>query len=273
MLRLSGLTQAAALLLLLALPARAADIAFDRPLLQGGIAVGTAPQGAKVVFAGQVLRLSPQREFVIGFGRDETAAELTLVWPGGRTETRNLRIGARKFDIQRIDGLPTKMVSPDPKDLERIKEEGRRAATVRTANTPELWWKAPFVWPVKGRISGVYGSQRILNGEPRSPHWGVDVAAPTGTPVVAPAAGIVRLSDDFYLTGLTVIIDHGYGVYSSLVHLSEMTVKDGQQVQQGETIGRVGMTGRATGPHLHWGMNLFNIRIDPELVVGPMPQG
>ncbi len=131
-----------------------------------------------------------------------------------------------------------------------------------------------FGWPLTGRISGVYGSQRILNGEPRQPHYGVDVARPTGTVVTAPAPGVVTLVEaDLYYSGGTLIIDHGRGLSSTFIHLSEILVEPGQQVETGDAIAKVGATGRATGPHLDWRMNLGPVRLDPALLAGPMPSG
>ena len=132
---------------------------------------------------------------------------------------------------------------------------------------------AGFIWPLQGPITGVYGSQRILNGEPRRPHFGVDVAAPTGTPVVAPADAIVTLvHPDMYFSGGTLIMDHGHGLSSTFIHLHKVLVEEGQVVKQGDVVAEVGATGRVTGPHLDWRMNLFTVRIDPELLVPPMPQ-
>jgi murein DD-endopeptidase MepM/ murein hydrolase activator NlpD len=131
----------------------------------------------------------------------------------------------------------------------------------------------PFIWPVTGRISGVYGSQRILNGKPKRPHYGVDIAAPTGTPVKAPADGVVSLvHNDMFYSGGTLIVDHGHGLSTTYMHLHKILVKKGQRVKQGDVIAQVGATGRVTGPHLHWGMNWFDTRLDPSLLVPPMPK-
>jgi murein DD-endopeptidase MepM/ murein hydrolase activator NlpD len=145
-------------------------------------------------------------------------------------------------------------------------------AAVRAKDTDRSWFADPFRWPASGRISGVYGSQRILNGEPRRPHFGVDIAAPVGTPVHAPNGGVVALAEsDLYYTGGTVMLDHGHGITSVFSHLSSVDVEVGGRVSPGDFIGRIGATGRATGAHLDWRVNWFSERLDPQLLVGPMP--
>jgi murein DD-endopeptidase MepM/ murein hydrolase activator NlpD len=159
-------------------------------------------------------------------------------------------------------------VTPDTTNLARIKAEQDQVNATRVSPSNLRDFLVPFIWPAKGPISGVYGSQRILNGEPRAPHYGLDIAAPEGSPIVAPAPGVVKLvAPDFFLTGGTVILDHGFGVQSAFIHMSKVEVKDGQVVKQGEQIGHVGHTGRATGPHLHWGMTWGTVRLDPQLWV------
>jgi len=190
------------------------------------------------------------------------------VHPDGKEETWTLTIRAREYDIQRIEGLPQKMVTPPAETLARIRAESAKVRAARDIDSAETHFSVPFIWPAKGRISGVYGSQRILNGEPRQPHFGVDVAAPTGTPVHAPAAGEIRLAElDLYYSGGTIILDHGHGLSSSFLHMSRVDVVVGQQVAQGEVIGAIGATGRVTGAHLDWRMNWFEQRLDPALLV------
>ena len=155
--------------------------------------------------------------------------------------------------------------------MKRISAEGVLINAARARDTDHAFFRGGFVWPVTGRISGVYGSQRFLNGKPRRPHLGVDIAAPTGTPIVATADGIVRIAhSDMFFTGKTVAIDHGHGLMSIYAHMSQVAVKNGQKVAKGAPIGKVGATGRVTGPHLHWGVSLFRTRLDPALLVGPM---
>ena len=254
-----------------ALPLRAGELRLGGEFVQGGLVHGAAPPGAAVFFDERQLRLSPEGQFVFGFGRDAAPEAVLIVsYPDGEKETRHLSVAKRVYRIQRIDGLPKKMVTPPPELLARIREEGANVRQARAFDTPETHVFDPFVWPARGPISGVYGSQRILNGEPRQPHFGVDIAAPAGTPVHAPAGGEVRLAEpDLYYSGGTVILDHGHGLSSSFLHMSRVDVIAGQRVAQGEAIGAIGATGRVTGAHLDWRMNWFERRVDPALLVGP----
>ncbi len=262
----------AAVLLLIAAPA-SAEVTLDGTLVQGGLVTGRATPGTALVFEGRPIRVSAEGIFVIGVGRDVTAATLAITNPTGSRESRAIPVTARHFDIQRIDGLPEAQVTPDPKALARIRDENAQVAAARVRDLGESLFRSGFMWPVTGPVSGVYGSQRILNGQPRAPHWGVDIAMPTGTPVVATADGIVSfVHDDMFFTGKTLLIDHGHGLNSSYAHLSDIVVKNGERVKKGQPIGKVGATGRVTGAHLHWGLNLFDIRLDPALVVPPMPK-
>lgn len=271
----------ATLLLWLAatLMASAGGIAAAEPLkltgqpIQGGMMIGQAPPGSKVALDGRALRVAPDGRFIFGFARDQKPdATLVVTLPDGSRETRKLDVTKREYQIQRIDGLPPGQVTPSPEDLERIKREVAQIKAAKAADNAALWFAEAFIWPAQGIISGVYGSQRILNGEPRTPHYGVDVAAPTGTPVVAPIAGRVVVAEpDLFFTGGTIILDHGHGLTTTYAHLSAVEVALGQEVAQGAQIGRIGATGRVTGPHLHWGMDWFDRPLDPALVVGPMP--
>lgn len=261
----------AAVLVLLAAPA-SADVTFSGAFVQGGLVIGQAPPGTIVAFDGRAARVAEDGRFLIGFGRDTLSVSLALTYPDGRSETRKLPVQKRTWLIQRVDGLPQQTVTPSEAELQRIRDEAALVAEARRRDSAALLFGTGFVWPAVGPISGVYGSQRILNGQPRAPHYGVDIAVPTGTPVVAAADGVVSLAHaDMFLTGQTLIVDHGFGLSTVYYHLSAITVAPGQAVKQGQTIGRVGATGRATGAHLHWGMNLFDIRLDPALVVPPMP--
>ena len=258
------------LFLAFTLPLGAGEIRLEGDFIQGGLVRGVAPPGSAVSLDGRQVRLSPEGYFVFGFGRDAAAeAELVLIHPGGEQQTRTLTIASREYNIQRIEGLPQNMVTPPPELLARIREEGANVRAARAFDTAKTFFSAPFTWPARGPISGVYGSQRILNGEPRQPHFGVDIAAPEGTPVRAPAAGEIRLAEpDLYYSGGTVILDHGHGLSSSFLHMSRVDVAVGQLVAQGEVIGAIGATGRVTGAHLDWRMNWFERRLDPALLVG-----
>ena len=243
-------------------------------VVQGGLIIGKADPAAAVHLDGEALPRSADGHFLIGFGRDEEQPRrLQVHFVDGRTVERELLPAPREFDIQHIDGLPSKMVTPDPEALKRIREEAAMTSAARRRMDPRSDFVQGFDWPVTGPITGVYGSQRILNGQPRNPHWGIDIAAPTGTLVRAPAPGIVTLAHpDMYFSGGTLLLDHGLGLSSTFLHLSEILVETGQRVEQGDPIARVGATGRVTGPHLDWRMNLGTTRVDPELLLGPMPQ-
>ena len=251
--------------------AQAVDL--DGAFTQGGLVRGKTAPGARVSLRGEPIKVSHEGHFVFGFGRNETGTvDLTITPPDGEALGYRFTIAPRTFDVQRIDGLEPDKVTPPPEYYERRKRETAQVGQARSHLTDDLHWTDGFRWPAKGEISGVYGSQRILNGKPRWPHYGVDVAAPSGTPVAAPAAGIVRLAHpDFLLEGGIVIIDHGHGVTSTLFHMQSVAVEEGQQVAAGDTIGTIGATGRATGAHVDWRINWKDVRLDPQLVVGPMP--
>ncbi|MFO7715423.1 M23 family metallopeptidase [Desulfosarcina sp.] len=254
-------------------PFAAQALTLEGHLVQGGMAIGRVDPAVHVRFEQRSVRVSPEGLFVIGFSRDaKTASEIELQHTDGSVERHPITIQKRTYKIQRIEGLPPSKVSPSPEDLERIGKEIARVKAVRKTNDPRTDFAQTFIWPVVGRISGIYGSQRILNGSPKRPHYGVDIAAPTGTPVKAPADGVVTLThDDMFYSGGTLIVDHGHGLSTVYMHLHKIMVQEGQRVGQGDVIAQVGATGRVTGPHLHWGMNWFDIRLDPALLVPPMP--
>jgi hypothetical protein len=258
-----------AVLMVLGGPATALEVTFDGPFMQGALVIGRTAPGAMVVQDGRVVHVGPDGRFMLGFGRDAgPASKLEVALPGGDRLQRTLTVAARKWDIQRINGLPEDQVTPPPDLLARIRKENEVVAVARKPDTAEFGFPGKFVWPATGPISGVFGSQRILNGEPRAAHLGLDVAAPAGAPVLAVADGTVTVAyEDMFLTGKTVLIDHGYGLNSSYLHMSKLVVKVGDKVKQGQQIGRVGATGRVTGPHLHFGVNLFDIRLDPALLL------
>jgi murein DD-endopeptidase MepM/ murein hydrolase activator NlpD len=264
----------ASIVLLWGLAAAAQGLQLEGSFVQGGLVRGQVPPGSEVRFAGRQLRLDGAGRFLLGFDRDEASGqELTVRYPDGSETVRRLEIAARDYRIERIDGLPPRQVTPSAEDLARIEADALLIEAARARDSAAPGVAQAFVWPVTGRISGIYGSQRILNGEPRRPHRGVDVAAPAGTPIGAMADGVVSLAaPDMYFTGGTVMIDHGHGLHSIYAHLSEVGVALGQAVRQGETIGRVGATGRVTGAHLHWGVFWFERAIDPALLVAPMAQ-
>lgn len=256
-------------------PARAETPAMllDGILTQGGFATGTVQPGSRVVYDGTEVSVAEDGGFLIGFHRDEPArTELEVTLPDGSVQVYPLEIGRRDYAIQRIDGLPPKSVSPPPEVLERISAEAAQVRAARARHTRADWYQTGWAWPAVGRISGVFGSQRILNGEPRQPHYGIDIAAPEGTPVRAPADGEVSLvHPDMYYSGGTLMIDHGRGLASTFLHLARIDVVEGDFVSRGDVIGTVGSTGRSTGPHLDWRINWFSKRLDAALFAGPMP--
>ena len=241
--------------------------------VQGGLIFGKTSPGAQVHLDDTEVMVSPDGDFVIGFGRDETGErQLLVLEPTGEKEVLALPIALREYDIERVDGLPPKTVTPDPEALERIREEGAMVSSARARRDQRAGYEEGFAWPASGRISGVYGSQRVLNGEPRRPHYGLDIAAPTGSPVYAPADGIITMvHPDMYFSGGTVILDHGQGLSSSFLHLSKILVETGTTVNKGDLIAEIGSTGRASGPHLDWRMNWLNRRVDPEMLVEGSP--
>jgi murein DD-endopeptidase MepM/ murein hydrolase activator NlpD len=232
---------------------------------QGALIRGMAPPGAQLWLRGKKLQVDPDGGFVIGFGRDEKGpVALEVALPDGARRTEQLAVARRDWPVQRINGLPPAQVSPDAAALARITAEQLKLDAARAADSAEQGFRAAFRWPATGPISGVYGSQRILNGEPRAPHLGLDIAAPEGAAVQAPAAGVVRLAEpDLFFTGGTVILDHGHGVMTLYAHLSAIDVAPGQRLAAGAPIGRVGRTGRVTGPHLHFALYWLGTALDP----------
>ncbi|MBO6947568.1 MAG: M23 family metallopeptidase [Rhodospirillales bacterium] len=240
---------------------------------EGGLLVGKTAPGAAVAIDGKPVMTDAVGNFLLGFGRDDAGTKRLTVSSNGETLNREIIVTDRDFKIERIDGLPQKKVTPDPEAIKRIVKEKAEMAEAKKLTDPSAYFLSGFAWPATGRISGVYGSQRVLNGKPRRPHYGTDVAAPIGTPVVAMAAGKVTfVHPGMFFNGKTVLIDHGLGLRSVYIHLSDTDVKAGDKVGKGTRIGAIGKTGRATGPHLHFGLTLDEIPIDPELILGEMPK-
>lgn len=260
-------------LTLLAWPAGAARLAFEGEAVEGGLLIGRTESGAQVHVDGTRVRVSPQGAFLVGFHRKEPDPVVVSVrFRDGTTTSRRFKAKRRKYVVQRIDGLPPRKVAPTAEDLKRIRKENALARKARARDDARTDFLAGFSWPTVGPISGVYGSQRILNGEPRRPHYGVDIAVPTGTPVHAPAAGVVTLAyPDMFFSGGTLILDHGHQLSSTFLHLSKLIAREGQRVERGEVIAEVGATGRVTGAHLDWRINWKKKRLDPALLLGPMP--
>lgn len=236
---------------------------------QGSLVIGRTRPDAIVEYGDRRLRVAPDGVFAFGIGRDAAGPlRVRVSLSGGGASEFVVAVTPRDWPVEQIDGVPPKTVNPPPDIAARIAREQARVAAVRSRDDAREDFAQAFVWPVQGRISGRFGNQRVYNGTPKSPHSGMDIAAAQGTPVKAPAGGIVTFADPgLYLTGGTVVIDHGAGVSSNFLHLSRIDVKVGDRVEQGQAFAAVGATGRATGPHLHWGMNWFDVRIDPLLVL------
>ena len=224
---------------------------------------------AQVKLGGQLLTVSPSGHLVFGVAREETGPLSLHVRAGdGTLRTYSLEVRKRQWPTERVDGVPPATVKPPPAIAQRIAREQARVAAARKRNDQREDFRQDFQWPVRGRLSGLFGSQRLYNGQPGSAHSGMDIAAETGTSVLAPAAGVVSFADaDLYLTGGTLVLDHGHGVSSVFLHLSRLDVEVGQRIEQGQRLGAVGATGRASGPHLHWGLNWFDTRLDPRSVL------
>lgn len=240
--------------------------------VQGGMLVFQTKAGTKIILDGLKLPVSADGLFVLGFHRDDvTPQELRAIDASGKTAKLTLTPEMRDWEIQRIDNLPTNMVTPPEAVITRIKKDIKNVKAARAVISDfDDVLKNGFVWPVWGRISGIYGAQRILNGKPRQPHYGIDIAAPSGVAVRAAGAGRVTMAMDLYFTGGTVIIDHGFGLNSTYSHLKDMYVRPGDRVTRGGVIGSVGSTGRSTGPHLDWRINWRHKRLDPLLIAGPL---
>jgi murein DD-endopeptidase MepM/ murein hydrolase activator NlpD len=256
-------------LALLSCTSLAAASEFPEHASQGALVIGKVSPGSTVHYANRDLLVTAKGEVVFGIGRDETGpVSVDVRERSGRHERIEITVTPRDWPVEHVDGVPPKTVEPPPDIAARIKREQARVVAARARDDSREDFLETFAWPVSGRISGRFGSQRVYNGIPKSPHPGMDIAVPQGTPVKAPAGGIVTFADaDLYLTGGTVLLDHGHGVSSNFLHMSRIDVKVGDRIEQGQVIGAVGMTGRATGPHLHWGMNWFDVRLDPLLLL------
>ncbi len=244
---------------------------YSGNLQQGGFIKGHFEQCISYELNDIVGRCDESGRYVLGFGRDAKLKQVvTFTFGGGKTIDKQFNLLSREYKVQRIEGVAKKMVSPAASSLARIKKDNVAIAKARQVDSDLTGFSQSFIWPAQGRISGVYGSQRVFNGVPKRPHFGLDVAGKTGTPVIAPADGIVSLAvEDMYYSGGTLLLDHGYGLSSTFIHLSALEVPLGAKVKQGQLIGRIGATGRVTGPHLDWRINWFSERLDPAFWVKP----
>ena len=244
-------------------------VVFPASVPQGALVFGKVPPGSQVRYRERLLRATGYGTVAFGVGRDETGPlKVDVTLPSGRMEPVSIAVTPRDWPVEHVNGVPPKTVNPPPEITARIQREQALVTAARERDDERTDFALPFQWPVQGRISGRFGNARVYNGQPGAGHSGMDIAAPDGTPVKAPAGGVVTFaSPDLYLTGGTVLLDHGHGVSSNFLHLSRIDVKVGDRIEPGQVIGAVGATGRATGPHLHWGMNWFDTRIDPLLVL------
>jgi murein DD-endopeptidase MepM/ murein hydrolase activator NlpD len=250
------------------------DFTFDGAFSQGGVVLGTAPSGTgKLTLDGRPVALGEDGRFILGFDRDQARTALLVAkLADGTSVTRELGIAPRAWEIEHVDAALRQGRSSEA--FLRIREpELARINAARAVRSSTEGWRQEFIWPVTGRISGRFGAQRIYRGEPGSYHTGIDIAPGAGAPVVAPADGVVVLAGPpmFSLEGNLVIVDHGMGLNSAFLHLATVNVREDQRVKQGQLIGTVGATGRATGPHLHWSLKWNDARLDPLLLTGPMP--
>ncbi len=240
--------------------------------IEGNLIIAQTKTGNSINLNNQKINLSEQGMFVIGFDRDsDINLNLEVISSKGEILTTNILPVQRDYQIERIQGIKKSMVQPPKDRLERIQKEINVVKNVRQIVLPMGDFPLGFDWPIVGRISGLFGSQRILNGIPKSPHYGIDIAAPKGTLIKAPASGIVTLVDNLYYSGLTVILNHGLGVNSTFLHLKSSILEVGDEVDRGELIGTVGSSGRSTGAHLDWRIDWLGKRLDAELLAGPMP--
>ena len=239
-------------------------VEFKGKFIQGHYIVGVTDPSSKIIIDKKNVKVSEDGYFVFGIDRDRKFdLTITNIY-NGKKEKIIKRVLKRKYNIQRIDGLEESKVTPPESVYKRIKKENNKIGEARAINSDLPFFKNQFIMPVEGIISGVYGSQRILNGKPRWPHYGIDIAAKKGTMIKSSGSGVVTMAeDDLYYTGGTIIMDHGHGISTIYSHLETVLVSVGDKINKGDLIGTVGSTGRSTGPHLDFRVNWFQTRLDP----------
>jgi len=236
--------------------------------IQGHFIIGQTEPGSKIIIDKKEIKVSKNGYFVFGIDRDRKFDILITNISNGKKERIVKKVFKRKYRIQKIDGLPENKVTPPEEVYKRIKKENNAIGEARAINSDLNYFKSKFIMPVDGIITGVYGSQRILNGKPKWPHYGIDIAADLGTHIKSSGKGIVTMAeDDLYYTGGTIIMDHGHGISTIYSHLENVLVSVGDKINQGDIIGTVGSTGRSTGPHLDFRINWFQTRLDPMSVL------
>ena len=256
------------LILAILFPFKASAVEFIGNFSQGNFILGKTEPNSKIIVNKTEVRVSSDGYFVFGIDRDRKYDLVITKVSNGKKEKIIKKILKRKYKIQRIDGLPENKVTPPESVYKRIKTENNKIGEARAINSELNFFKDKFIMPVEGIITGVYGSQRILNGKPKWPHYGIDIAAKQGTQIISSATGVVTMAeDDLYYTGGTIIMDHGHGISTIYSHLENVLVSVGDKINQGDVIGTVGSTGRSTGPHLDFRINWFQTRLDPMSVI------
>ena len=256
------------LVLIILIPSHLSAIEFEGKFIQGHYIIGTTNPLAKIIIDNKEVKVSKDGFFVFGIDRDRKFDLTITKIQNGVKEKVIKKVLKRKYNIQRIDGLEESKVTPPESVYNRIKEENKKIGKARAINSDLTFFKKQFIMPVDGIISGVYGSQRILNGKPKWPHYGIDIAAKKGTMIKSSGSGIVTMAeDDLYYTGGTIIMDHGHGISTIYSHLENVMVSVGDKINQGDIIGTVGSTGRSTGPHLDFRVNWFQTRLDPMTII------
>jgi len=239
---------------------------------QGGLLFGKTNPKNKILFNNKKIFVNESGDFILAIGRDEKLENLVTIEGPKEKENHKIKISKRKYEIQRIDGLPQNKVTPSEGELKRIKKESKKISISKNKFLNKTFYKSGFIWPVKGIVTGKYGNQRILNGQHRRPHYGLDIAAASGTKVISPSdAEVVLIMEDTFFNGKMIILNHGLGLNSIYSHLKKIYVKEGGEIKKGDLIAEVGSTGRSTGPHLDWRINVFSVAIDPELLLLNQP--
>ena len=256
------------LIIAILFPTNILAIEFTGKFIQGHYILGKTDSSSQIIIDKKIIKVSKNGFFVFGIDRDRKYDLLITKILNGKTEKITKRVFKRKYNIQRIDGLPENKVTPPESVYKRIKRENGKIGEARAINSNLNYFSNKFIMPVKGIISGVYGSQRILNGKPKWPHYGIDIAAKQGTMIKSSSSGVVTMAEeDLYYTGGTIIMDHGHGISTIYSHLENVMVDVGDLIKQGDIIGTVGSTGRSTGPHLDFRVNWFQTRLDPMTVI------
>ena len=249
------------------------NLIIEGNFIQGGLLFGRTNPNSKIFFNDKKIFVNNEGDFLLGISRDEKGQNLLILHNENKIEEYKVDVLSRKYKIQKIDGLPQNKVTPNQEELKRIRKESKLISKYKNLFLDKTLYKSGFIWPIKGIITGEFGNQRILNGKPRKPHLGIDIAASLGSKVVAPSDAIVAFTfEDTFFNGKMIILNHGLGLNSIYSHLNKIYVKKGDKLNQGDLLAEVGSTGRSTGPHLDWRINVFNTAIDPEKLIQNQPR-